>query len=77
MLELSLDLLDFTYTLGEGEPGGKSLVQDLVIHYTACEVLADDEKFALPDFARQLGVSLTGLQRSFWIGKIRLKFQFL
>ncbi|EED21818.1 conserved hypothetical protein [Talaromyces stipitatus ATCC 10500] len=40
-----LDLLDFTYAhSGRGEPGGKSLLRDLVIHYAAREArtLADD-----------------------------------
>ncbi|EAW20705.1 uncharacterized protein NFIA_112290 [Aspergillus fischeri NRRL 181] len=45
-----LDLLDFTYMhTGRGEPGGKSLLRDLVIHYAACEArtLADDENFVI------------------------------
>jgi hypothetical protein len=45
-----LDLLDYTYVhTGRGEPGGKSLLRDLVIHYAACEArtLADDQKFAM------------------------------
>jgi hypothetical protein len=45
-----IDLLDFTYMhTGRGEPGGKSLLRDLVIHYAACEArtLADDENFAI------------------------------
>jgi hypothetical protein len=46
---LVLDLLDFTYThTGLVEPGGKSPLRDLVIHYIACEArtLADDEKLS-------------------------------
>jgi hypothetical protein len=45
-----LELLNFTYMhTGRGEPGGKSLLRDLVIHYAACEArtLADDENFAI------------------------------
>ncbi|KAF4217510.1 hypothetical protein CNMCM6457_004444 [Aspergillus fumigatiaffinis] len=44
------ELLNFTYMhTGRGEPGGKSLLRDLVIHYAACEArtLADDENFAI------------------------------
>jgi hypothetical protein len=34
---------------GRGEPGGKSLLRDLVIHYAACEArtLTDDENFTI------------------------------
>lgn len=57
-----LDLLDFTYMhTGRAEPGGKSLLRDLVIHYAACEArtLADDEKFAvILDSNREMGSDL-------------------
>lgn len=45
---LVLDLLDFTYAnTGRYEPGGKSPLRDLVIHYIACfaRTLGDDERF--------------------------------
>ncbi|KAJ9219101.1 hypothetical protein DTO271D3_5748 [Paecilomyces variotii] len=45
---LVLDLLDFTYAnTGRYEPGGKSPLRDLVIHYIACEArtLGDNERF--------------------------------
>lgn len=45
---LILDLLEYTYTnTGRHEPGGKSPLRDLVIHYIACEArtLGDNERF--------------------------------
>ena len=43
-----LDLVEFTYdNTGKEEPGGKSKLRDLVIHYVACEsqLLANHERF--------------------------------
>lgn len=43
-----LDLLEYTYkSTGREEPGGKSQLRDLVIHYVACEsrLLANNENF--------------------------------
>ncbi|KAL1855086.1 hypothetical protein Plec18167_002070 [Paecilomyces lecythidis] len=47
-VSIILDLLEFTYTnTGRYEPGGKSPLRDLVIHFVACEArtLGDNEKF--------------------------------
>lgn len=57
-----LDLLDFTYAnTGRDEPGGRSLLRNLVIHYVACEArpLADDEMLlSLLDLNAEMGSDL-------------------
>lgn len=57
-----LGLLDFTYAhTGRGEPGGKSSLRELVIHYTACEArtLGDDDRLMkLLDANAELGSDL-------------------
>jgi hypothetical protein len=45
----------------QGEPGGKSLLQDLVIYYTACEArtLTNNQKFIMIlDSNREMGLDL-------------------